>query len=178
MLTPRDIHQAEFKRVWKGYSTEEVDDFLRRVVLEYEAVYKENKSLKEEAEGLRAKLEEYSRTERNISETLEMAREAASATKSAAEREANAIVKDAQAEAEEVTRRAADRIAEERRRLETYVQDVLRFRHRLQESMQQLAAHLDDFDEPIVKELIESADVEREAAVGDDEDDELGGAQP
>ena len=36
MLTPRDIHEAEFKRVWRGYDPEEVDDFLRRVVVEYE----------------------------------------------------------------------------------------------------------------------------------------------
>src|SRR5690606_25704098 len=139
MLTPRDIHQAEFKRVWKGYSVEEVDAFLRRVVLEYEAVYKENKSLKGEIEGLQAKLDEYSRSERNITESLELAREAANTAKAVAEREAAAIVKDAQAQAEEASRRAAEQIAQERRRLEAYVQEVLRLRRRLRESVEQLA---------------------------------------
>ena len=46
MLTPRDIHEAEFKRVWKGYNPEEVDEFLQRVVIEYEALYRENERLR------------------------------------------------------------------------------------------------------------------------------------
>ena len=53
MLKPIDIHNMEFKRVFKGYDPEEVDDFLADIVLKYEAVYQENRKLRQELEDLR-----------------------------------------------------------------------------------------------------------------------------
>lgn len=47
MLKPIDIHNMEFKRVFKGYDPEEVDDFLADIVLKYEAVYQENRKLRQ-----------------------------------------------------------------------------------------------------------------------------------
>ena len=47
-LTPMDINNKEFKKVMRGYCPEEVDDFLDEVIENYEALYKENASLKEE----------------------------------------------------------------------------------------------------------------------------------
>jgi len=62
VLTPRDILQAEFKRVWKGYNPDEVDAFLHRVVGEYETLYRENERLRERIKELEARIDEYSRT--------------------------------------------------------------------------------------------------------------------
>ena len=38
MLKPIDIHNMEFKRVFKGYDPEEVDDFLAEIVVKYEDI--------------------------------------------------------------------------------------------------------------------------------------------
>ena len=45
-LTPMDINNKEFKKGIRGYSVEEVDEFLDEVVENYEEVYKENSRLK------------------------------------------------------------------------------------------------------------------------------------
>ena len=50
MLTPLDIQNAAFHRAWRGYNEQEVDDFLDRVFLEYEQLYRENLELKEQLE--------------------------------------------------------------------------------------------------------------------------------
>ena len=46
-LTPMEISNKEFERVLRGYTTEEVDEFLDRVVEDYEDLYKENSKLRE-----------------------------------------------------------------------------------------------------------------------------------
>ena len=48
MLTPVDIHNQEFKRSFRGYDMEEIDDFLDQVVNDYEKLYRENDQLKKE----------------------------------------------------------------------------------------------------------------------------------
>ena len=45
-LTAIDINNKEFKRGLRGYSVEEVDEFLDQVVENYEELYKENSRLK------------------------------------------------------------------------------------------------------------------------------------
>ncbi|MCL5046489.1 MAG: DivIVA domain-containing protein, partial [Actinobacteria bacterium] len=53
-LTPLDIHNKEFKKVFRGYSEEEVDEFLDEVTRDFESLIKENSSLKDElAEALK-----------------------------------------------------------------------------------------------------------------------------
>ena len=46
-LTPMDIKNKEFKKGIRGYSVEEVDEFLDEVVENYEEVYKENSRFKQ-----------------------------------------------------------------------------------------------------------------------------------
>ncbi|MGE5507088.1 MAG: DivIVA domain-containing protein [Chitinophagales bacterium] len=53
MLTPLDIQNAVFHRTFRGYSEAEVDEFLDRVVAEYEQLYRENLALKEQLASAR-----------------------------------------------------------------------------------------------------------------------------
>jgi cell division initiation protein len=48
MLTPLDIQNAVFHRSFRGYNEAEVDEFLDRLVAEYEQLYRENLALKEQ----------------------------------------------------------------------------------------------------------------------------------
>lgn len=50
MLTAMDIHNREFKRSFRGYNEDEIDDFLDQVVNDYEKLSRDNEKLKEDRE--------------------------------------------------------------------------------------------------------------------------------
>ena len=59
MLTPMDIHNKDFKRSFRGYNEEEIDDFLDKVVNDYEKLFRENDRLKEELARAKKDNEQY-----------------------------------------------------------------------------------------------------------------------
>ena len=66
MLTPLDIHNKEFKRSFRGYNEEDVDEFLDRVIKDYELLYRENIELKENMDRLNSKLEHFQHMENTL----------------------------------------------------------------------------------------------------------------
>lgn len=100
-LTPLDIHHKEFRHSLRGYSEEEVDQFLDDVADEFERLFKENIDLSERLETAKSKLDEYEMQRHTINNTLV-----------AAQRSADEIVAKAQSEAED-TRRDAETRAKE-----------------------------------------------------------------
>jgi cell division initiation protein len=46
MVTPLDIQRKEFRRVFRGYDEQEVDEFLDRVAVELERLSRENEELR------------------------------------------------------------------------------------------------------------------------------------
>ncbi len=77
MLTPMDIHNKEFKRSFRGYNEDEIDEFLDQVVNDYEKLYRENDNLKEELERNKRNIEQYQRLEKNLQDTLLVAQRTA-----------------------------------------------------------------------------------------------------
>ena len=45
MLTPMEIHDHQFKKSFRGYNENEVDDFLDQVVVDFEKLMRENERL-------------------------------------------------------------------------------------------------------------------------------------
>ena len=70
MLTPLDIHNKEFKRSFRGYNEDEIDDFLDQVVNDYEKLFRENDNLKEELSRMKKDNAQYQKLENNLKETL------------------------------------------------------------------------------------------------------------
>ena len=70
MLTPLDIHNKEFKRSFRGYNEDEIDDFLDQVVNDYEKLFRENDNLKEELARMKKDNAQYQKLENNLKETL------------------------------------------------------------------------------------------------------------
>ena len=95
MLRPVDIQNKEFEKRFKGYDPDQVDDFLDKVISDYDAVLKENKSLKEKLEDNEADIEKYKKIEKTLDNAVAVARETAAG-----------IVENAKAEAENIIRRA------------------------------------------------------------------------
>ena len=88
LLTPIDIHNREFKKGLRGYKESEVDEFLDRVVVDYEKLWRENERLKEQARFNEKEINHYRNLERNLQDTLVVAQKTADEVVSAAKKNA------------------------------------------------------------------------------------------
>ena len=77
MLTPMEIHDHQFKKSFRGYSENEVDDFLDRVVADFEKLLRENERLKSQISTNEAELEHYRKLEKTLNDTLMVAQRTA-----------------------------------------------------------------------------------------------------
>lgn len=105
-LTAMDINNKEFKRGLRGYSVEEVDEFLDQVVENYEELYKENSRLKESLSRVNEKLEHYEKLEATIQNTLLLAQNAADQAKESSEKQAELIIGNANETAQRILDKA------------------------------------------------------------------------
>ena len=101
-LTPLDIRNKEFRKTFRGYDEEEVDDFLDKVVNEYEKIFKENAELKEAVAAKDSNIGQYKDLEDTLQKTLVIAQQTADDIRQAAVREADVIIKEAKLKAEQV----------------------------------------------------------------------------
>ena len=103
-ITPMDIEQQEFSRSFRGYSEEEVDDFLDKIVKDYEELINENVRLNEEIEKMQEKLKEFSQIEESLRNSLLNAQKSAEEMKGRVENEAKVIIEKAEMEAKALKR--------------------------------------------------------------------------
>ncbi|SHJ62044.1 cell division initiation protein [Anaerobranca californiensis DSM 14826] len=101
-LTPLDIHNKEFSRSFRGYNEDEVNEFLDKIVRDYEKLIKENQDLNEKIKGLTQKLEHYSKIEETLHNAIVVAQETAEEVKQNASREAELIRREAEREAKKI----------------------------------------------------------------------------
>lgn len=118
MLTPMDIHNKEFKRSFRGYNENEVDEFLDKVMEDYELLYKENSDLKDRVNILNDKLQNYTDIEKTLNNTLVVAQKSAEDLKLNAKKEADLIIQQAQQEAEKIMQKANQEVVRIRAELE------------------------------------------------------------
>jgi len=108
-ITPMDIEQQEFSRSFRGYNEEEVDDFLDKIVKDYEELINENVRLNEEIEKMKERLKEFSEIEETLRSALLNAQKSAEEMKGRVESEAKIIIEKADIEAEMIKQRASQR---------------------------------------------------------------------
>lgn len=101
MLTPLDIENKRFTKAIKGYNSNEVDEFLDELTVEYEKLYKENAELRSEVESNKKDLEHYRNVEHTLQNTLVMAQTTAEDIKKMANQQADQILKDAELNAKQ-----------------------------------------------------------------------------
>lgn len=56
-LTPYDIHNKEFKRTFRGYDVDEVNDFLDQIIRDFELITREKLELQQQVDDLQAELD-------------------------------------------------------------------------------------------------------------------------
>lgn len=113
LLTPIDIHNKEFKRSFRGYNEDEIDDFLDQVVNDYEHLFRENEKLKEELEQSKKRVEQYTTLEDSIKDSLTLAQKTATEYTAHAKQEADTMRENAAKECQNL-RRAAEMQAQKR----------------------------------------------------------------
>ena len=101
-LSPLDIHNKEFGRSFRGYDEDEVDDFLERIIQDYEGLIRQNKELEDRVENLLEKLRHFQNIEESLSKSILIAQETAEEVKANARKEAQLIVKEAEKNADRI----------------------------------------------------------------------------
>lgn len=102
MLTPVEIRNHEFRRSIRGYTEEEVNDFMSRVADEFERLYRENAELKEGIQRSEYEMAKYKRLEETINQTLVLAQQTADDIKSSADKEARMLLESARIKISEI----------------------------------------------------------------------------
>jgi cell division initiation protein len=101
-LTPLDIHNKEFSRRLRGYDEDEVNEFLDQIIKDFEALIRENKELRNEANALKERLEHFANLEETLSKTIIVAQEAADEVRNNSKKEAELIIKEAEKNADRI----------------------------------------------------------------------------
>jgi cell division initiation protein len=131
-LTPNDIVNKEFRRVLRGYDTEQVDDFLQQVSDQLYRALEENQRMRGQLDDLRAQVQRYQQTEDLIKNALVLA-----------ERTAEDVRQHAHEQAALIRREAEEHIRTERAQLEEARQARLRTLSELRSVLQAQLTLLD-----------------------------------
>jgi cell division initiation protein len=108
-ITPLDITQKQFRKVFRGLDGEEVEAFLGLVAAEFEALVKDVVALREDHQRKAEEIAEYRSRERVLQETLVTAQRASQEIRDAARKEAEITISDAELQAEKIVQAAHTR---------------------------------------------------------------------
>lgn len=148
-LTPLDIHNKEFTRSFRGYNEDEVNEFLDKIVRDYEALIKDNQEAKEKVKQLTKKLEHYSKIEETLHNAIVVAQETAEEVKQNASREGELIRREAEREAKKTVDEAILKARKIHNEMEEMAKQVrvcrTRFRSLLEAQLEMISS--DDWTE-------------------------------
>ncbi|WP_409022377.1 DivIVA domain-containing protein [Dellaglioa sp. P0083] len=146
-LSPLDIHNKEFNVKLRGYDQDQVNDFLDKIIKDYEITLKENENLTEEVKTSNEKLEYFNDLKDSLNQSIIVAQEAADRVKVNAKRESEIINKESQKqghdiidEANEKAKHIIDMASEKAKKLAVETDDLKKqariFRQRLKVMME------------------------------------------
>lgn len=150
-LTAMDINNKEFKRGLRGYSVEEVDEFLDQVVENYEELYKENSRLKESLSRVNEKLEHYEKLEATIQNTLLLAQNAADQAKESSEKQAELIIGNANETAQRILDKAHGDVISINDEYEKVKEEFIKFRAKFRGFMNTQLQTFDELEKDLTK---------------------------
>lgn len=151
MITPVDINNKEFKRGFRGYDIDDVDEFLDLIVEDYEKVYKENISLKEKLHLQNEKIEHYSKIEETIQNTLILAQNAAEQAKKTAQQESDLIIKNANDSAQRILDKAHNDVVKINDDYDIIKQEFLKFTNKFRNFMKSQLDMFESLEKDFVK---------------------------
>ncbi|WP_054695716.1 DivIVA domain-containing protein [Syntrophomonas palmitatica] len=102
MITAVEIRNQQFGKSLRGYDSNEVNNFLLQVAQDYEKLYSENATLRDNMQRLEYELQKYRKLEETMNNSLILAQQTAEDVKSNARREAAIIMEESKRRIAEV----------------------------------------------------------------------------
>ncbi|MBQ8940667.1 MAG: DivIVA domain-containing protein [Firmicutes bacterium] len=151
MMTPSDIENLQFKKVALGYSVDEVDDFIDKLLVDYEKVFRDNVKLNSKVASLEENIKRFEGMEDAIRSSIKLAEKAAKETKSMAEEQADNILDRAEIEVEKLVAKTF----EQKKELENEIYSLkksyellrTRIKHTLQAELEMLEEDIFDTED-------------------------------
>ena len=150
-LTPMDIKNKEFKKVLRGYSADEVDEFLDEVIKNYEEIYKENSRLKDSLDRATEKNNHYESLEATIQNTLLLAQNAADQAKQSSEKQADLIIGNANETAQRILDKAHGDVVAINDEYEKVKEEFIKFRAKFRGFMNTQLQTFDELEKDLTK---------------------------
>ena len=160
-LTPMDISNKEFKKGFRGYDSEEVDEFINEIIENYEELYKENSRLKENLSRVNEKLEHYVKIENTIQNTLLLAQNAAEQARETSQKESDMILKNANEVAKKILDKAHNDVVSINDEYEEVKQEFIKFRAKFRNFMNAQTETFDELEKDLTKNYNVSEPVEK-----------------
>lgn len=136
MLTPTDIENKVFKKTkFNGYDINDVEDYLEKIIVDYEKLFKENVEMKDKIDNLQESVAYYKSIEIGIDQTMGNAQTEAENIKEEALNLADKIKKEAMKEVAEIRKNEEAKVAIQ---LEGLKKDIMAKEIELEEKKKQL----------------------------------------
>ena len=160
-LTPMDISNKEFKKGFRGYDSEEVDEFINEIIDNYEELYKDNSRLKENLSRVNEKLEHYVKIENTIQNTLLLAQNAAEQARETSQKEAEIILSKANESAKKILDKAHNDVILINDEYEKVKQEFIKFRAKFRNFMNAQTETFDELEKDLTKNYSISEPLEK-----------------
>ncbi len=135
-FTPNELQNLELKKTLYGYSANNVNEVLDKIIEDYANIMKENRELKEKMSVMSESLQNYRSIEDNLTNALVLAQKAAEEVKKNAYDRADNILKDAEMKARQLVNSAYENIAEVNREYEDLKSKMKLYRIKCENLMQ------------------------------------------
>ena len=148
MITPMDIRNKEFKKGFKGYKEDEVDEFLDKVIADYEKIYRETGELKDRISIDNERIESYNSMEKSLQNVLLIAQSTSEDIVANARKKSEMIIKEAEEQGRRIVEDANNNVIKVNRDFEELKKEVqvfkTRFKTLLESELEALNATLKD----------------------------------
>jgi cell division initiation protein len=163
-ITPLDITQKQFKKVFRGFDPEEVEAFLGLVAVELEALLKDYANLNDDAQRKTEQLVDFRARERALQETLVAAQKASEEIRESARKEAEITISDAELQAEKIVQAAHTRFLRIVDDINELKRQRLQFETNVRTLVESHVKLLEAFREPVREEAVQYIPAKRKAA--------------
>ncbi|MDO5311666.1 MAG: DivIVA domain-containing protein, partial [Clostridia bacterium] len=157
MVTPQDIAEKGFRISFRGYNTEEVDDFLQEIYDSYIEIYEANQKLNETTGRLSDAVGQYKSMEDTLNDALNIAGMSADEIEESAHSKAAEILKNAELAANSIIAGAEQKIAAEQYRLENIKRETETYKAKIIELLNAQLCVLNEYPESASLSGVDSA---------------------
>ncbi|TMT02002.1 DivIVA domain-containing protein [Apilactobacillus kunkeei] len=102
VLSPQDIHNKEFSVKMRGYNIDEVNEFLDRIIKDYQLTLSENIDMKNRLKQAEDELKYFNGMKDSLNQSIIIAQNAADKVKVEAQNEANKVTEQSRKQADEI----------------------------------------------------------------------------